>query len=77
MIIVYTCCHRSCIYSIRIDRVSKDLLHLVWECWVRPGKAQKHRFHNEKWRQILLRRQILLMIDDFILMNRDHATKEL
>lgn len=53
------------------QRVSMDLLHLVWECWVRPGKAHKHRFHNEKWRQILL------MIDDFIFMNHEQATKEL
>lgn len=53
------------------QRVSKDLLHLVWEWWVRPSKVHKHRFHNEK------RRQILLMIDDFIFMNHDHATKEL
>lgn len=53
------------------QRVSKDLLHLVLEYWVRPGEAHKHRFHNEKWRQILL------MIDDFIFMNHDEATKEL
>lgn len=53
------------------QRESKDLLHLVWECWIRPGKAHKHRFHNEKWRQILV------VIDNFIFMNRDHATKEL